>query len=107
MAGKITGLRSRYPLHIQIAALFTLLIVSIGSVIVFFSHSQLTKLTEASTNRQYQKTGGGHCCGAGLRYTRSMKMSVNMLARMPIIEATTLEQPHGVYRPAGRDTQAK
>ncbi|HHQ6581265.1 TPA: HD domain-containing phosphohydrolase [Serratia fonticola] len=91
MAAKITGFRSRYPLHIQIAALFTLLIVSIGSVIVFFSHSQLTKLTEASTNRQYQKTG--EAIAAELdSVTRSMKMSVNMLARMPIIEATTLEQ---------------
>ncbi|MBP1000361.1 HD domain-containing phosphohydrolase [Serratia fonticola] len=91
MAGKITGLRSRYPLHIQIAALFTLLIVSIGSVIVLFSHSQLSKLTEASTNRQYQKTG--EAIAAELdSVTRSMKMSAKMLARMPITEATTLEQ---------------
>jgi HD-GYP domain-containing protein (c-di-GMP phosphodiesterase class II)/HAMP domain-containing protein len=91
MAGKITGFRNRYPLHIQIAALFTLLIVSIGSVIVLFSHSQLSKLTEASTNRQYQKTG--EAIAAELdSVTRSMKMSVNMLARMPIIEANTLEQ---------------
>lgn len=91
MAGKITGFRSRYPLHIQIAALFTLLIVSIGSVIVLFSHSQLSKLTEASTHRQYQKTG--EAIAAELNsVTRSMKMSVNMLARIPIIEASTLEQ---------------
>lgn len=91
MAGKITGLRSRYPLHIQIAVLFTLLIVSIGSVIVLFSHSQLSKLTEASTYRQYQKTG--ETIAAELdSVTRSMKMSAKMLARMPIIEATTLEQ---------------
>ncbi|MFV8981910.1 HD domain-containing phosphohydrolase [Serratia fonticola] len=91
MAGKITGLRSRYPLHIQIAALFTLLIVSIGSVIVLFSHSQLSKLTEASTNRQYQKTGEA-IAGELDSVTRSMKMSAKMLARMPITEATTLEQ---------------
>ena len=91
MAGKITGLRSRYPLHIQIAVLFTLLIISIGSVIVLFSHSQLSKLTEASTQRQYQKTG--EAIAAELNsVTRSMKMSVNMLAQLPIIAASTLEQ---------------
>lgn len=91
MAGKITGFRSRYPLHIQIATLFTLLIVSIGSVIVLFSHSQLSKLTEASTHRQYQKTGEAIAKELN-SVTRSMKMSVNMLARMPIIDTSTLEQ---------------
>lgn len=91
MLSHLSGLKNRYPLHIQIAALFTLLIVSIGSVIVIFSHSQLTKLTEISTNRQYQKTG--EAIAAELdAVTRTMMMSVNILTGMPITEAATLEQ---------------
>nr|WP_231566305.1 MULTISPECIES: HD domain-containing phosphohydrolase [unclassified Serratia (in: enterobacteria)] len=84
-------LKKRFPLHIQIAALFMLLIVSIGSAIVIFSHSQLTRLTEISTHRQYQKTG--EAIAAELdAVTRTMMMSVNILTDMPITEALTLEQ---------------
>lgn len=91
MLSHLSGLKNRYPLHIQIAALFTLLIVTIGSVIVIFSHSQLTKLSEISTNQQYQKTG--EAIAAELdAVTRTMMMSVNILAGMPITEAAVLEQ---------------
>ncbi|QHB32999.1 metal-dependent phosphohydrolase [Yersinia canariae] len=91
MPSNLFGLKSRYPLHIQIAALFTLLIVSIGTVIIIFGHSQLTKLTEISTNRQYQKTG--EAIAAELEaVTRPMMMSVNILASMQITELSTLEQ---------------
>ncbi len=91
MLSNLFGLKSRYPLHIQIAALFTLLIVSIGTVIIIFGHSQLTKLTEISTNRQYQKTG--QAIAAELdAVTRPMMMSVNILASMQITELSTLEQ---------------
>lgn len=91
MLRRLSGLKNRYPLHIQIAALFTLLIVSIGSVIVVFSHSQLTRLTEISTNRQYQKTGQAIATELDA-VTRTMMMSVNILTDMPITEAATLEQ---------------
>ncbi len=91
MLSNLFGLKSRYPLHIQIAALFTLLIVSIGIIIIAFGHSQLTKLTEISTNRQYQKTG--EAIAAELdAVTRPMMMSVNLLASMQITELSTLEQ---------------
>ncbi|MHA7846545.1 HD domain-containing phosphohydrolase [Serratia sp. D1N4] len=91
MLGHLSGLKNRYPLHIQIAALFMLLIVSIGSAIVIFSHSQLTKLTGISTNQQYQKTG--QAIAAELdAVTRTMMMSVNILTDMPITEASTFEQ---------------
>lgn len=91
MLSNLFGLKNRYPLHIQIAALFTLLIVSIGTVIIIFGHSQLTKLTEISTNRQYQKTG--EAIAAELdAVTRPMIMSVNILASMQITELATLEQ---------------
>ncbi|WP_145524953.1 HD domain-containing phosphohydrolase [Yersinia vastinensis] len=94
MPSNLFGLKNRYPLHIQIAALFTLLIVSIGTVIIIFGHSQLTKLTEISTNRQYQKTG--EAIAAELdAVTRPMMMSVNILASMQITEFTTLEQRMG------------
>ncbi len=91
MLSNLFGLKNRYPLHIQIAALFTLLIVSIGVVIIAFGHNQLTKLTEISTNRQYQKTG--EAIAAELdAVTRPMMMSVNLLASMQITELSTLEQ---------------
>lgn len=91
MLTKLSGLKNRYPLHIQIAALFTLLIVSIGTVIIAFNHSQLTKLTEISTNRQYQKTGTAIAAELDA-VTRPMMMSVNLLASMQITELSTLEQ---------------
>ncbi|CFR08073.1 putative chemotactic transducer-related protein [Yersinia kristensenii] len=91
MVSNLFKLKSRYPLHIQIAALFTLLIISIGTVIIIFGYSQLTKLTEISTNRQYQKTG--EAIAAELdAITRPMMMSVNLLASMQITELSTLEQ---------------
>ncbi|PVZ79438.1 metal-dependent phosphohydrolase [Serratia sp. S1B] len=83
--------RKRYPLHIQIAALFALLIISIGGAIVIFSHQQLTKLTEASTNRQNLKAS--EIIAAELNsITGSMRMSVNILAGTRIMQAATLEQ---------------
>ncbi|MFZ1874813.1 MAG: metal-dependent phosphohydrolase, partial [Chania sp.] len=91
MLGHLSGLKNRYPLHIQIAALFMLLIVSIGSAIVIFSHSQLTKLTGISTNQQYQKTGQAIAVELDA-VTRTMMMSVNILTDMPITEASTFEQ---------------
>lgn len=91
MPSNLFKLKIRYPLHIQIAALFTLLIISIGTVIIIFGYSQLTKLTEISTNRQYQKTG--EAIAAELdAVTRPMMMSVNLLASMQITELSTLEQ---------------
>ncbi|AJW28933.1 metal-dependent phosphohydrolase [Chania multitudinisentens RB-25] len=91
MQGHLSGLKNRYPLHIQIAALFTLLIVSIGSAIIIFNHSQLTKLAEISINRQYQKTGEATASELNA-VTRSMAMSVNILADTQITEASTLEE---------------
>ncbi|CNI04483.1 putative chemotactic transducer-related protein [Yersinia thracica] len=91
MPSNLFKLKIRYPLHIQIAALFTLLIISIGTVIIIFGYSQLTKLTEISTNRQYQKTG--EAIAAELdAVTRPMMMSVSLLASMQITELSTLEQ---------------
>ncbi|AJJ34784.1 HAMP domain protein [Yersinia rochesterensis] len=91
MLSNLFKLKKRYPLHIQIAAFFTLLIISIGTVIIIFGYSQLTKLTEISTNSQYQKTG--EAIAAELdAITRPMMMSVNLLASMQITELSTLEQ---------------
>ncbi|WON78330.1 HD domain-containing phosphohydrolase [Serratia sp. UGAL515B_01] len=91
MQSQKIGFRKHYPLHIQIAALFTLLIVSIGSAIIIFNHSQLSKLTEATTNMQYQKTG--EAIAAELNsVTRHMMMSVNFLANSPIMQTNTLEE---------------
>ena len=84
-------LKYRYPLRLQIATLFTLLIVFIGSVIVIFSNSQMTRLTEINTNQQYQKTG--EAVAAELdAVTRAMRMSVNLLAGTTIADAVSLEQ---------------
>lgn len=85
------GLKNRYPLHIQIATLFTLLILAIGSVIILFNHQQLTKLTELSTLEKYQKTGEAIAVELN-GITRSMSLSVNILASLPITENTQFEQ---------------
>jgi len=91
MKTRLRKLKNRYPLHIQITVLFTLLIVSIGSIIILFSHSQLTKLTEASTHQRYQQTG--EAIAAELNsVTRTMASSVNILAKMPVAEAMTEPQ---------------
>lgn len=91
MSGHVSELKGRYPFHIQVAALFMLLTVSIGCTIVIYSHNQLTKLTESSTNQQYQKTG--EAIAAELNtVTRTMMMSANILSGMPITDALTLEQ---------------
>lgn len=88
---KLSRLKYRHPLHLQIATLFTLLIVIIGSVIVIFSYSQLTRLTQSSTNQQYQKTGEAVATELDA-VTRGMMMSVNLLAGTTITDATSLDQ---------------
>lgn len=91
MKTRLRKLKNRYPLHIQITVLFTLLIVSIGSIIILFSHSQLTKLAEASTHQRYQQTG--EAIAAELNsVTRTMASSVNILAKMPVADAMTEPQ---------------
>lgn len=90
MLSKITMLKKRYPLHLQIAVLFTLLIVFIGSTIVIFSHNQLSRITEASTNRQYQRIGEAIATELS-SVTRNMMMSVNIMAEV-YTEQETLEQ---------------
>lgn len=91
MKTRLRKLKNRYPLHIQITVLFTFLIVSIGSIIILFSHSQLTKLAEVSTHQRYQQTG--EAIAAELNsVTRTMASSVNFLAKMPVADATTESQ---------------
>lgn len=85
------SLKIRYPLHIQIASLFTLLILIIGTVIILFNHHQLTKLTESSTLEQYQKTGKAIATELD-SITHSMSMSVNILASLPITDNTVFER---------------
>lgn len=91
MTGHLSALSKRHPLHLQIATLFTLLIITIGSAIIVFSYSQLTRLTELNTDRQFQKTG--EAMAAELNsVTRTMMMSVNILVGLPLTDSTTLEQ---------------
>lgn len=87
----LSRLKHRHPLHLQIATLFTLLIVIIGSLIVIFSYSQLTRLTENSTNQQYQKIGEAVASELDA-VTRGMMMSVNLLTGTTIADATSLDQ---------------
>lgn len=91
MKTRISKLKNRYPLHIQITVLFTLLIVSIGSIIILFSHSRLTKLAEISTHQRYQQTG--KAIAAELNsLTRTMAGSVNILTKMAVADAATEPQ---------------
>lgn len=88
LSDTLSRLKYRHPLHFQIATLFTLLIVIFGTVIVIFSYSQLTRLTENSTNQQYQKTGKAVATELDA-VTRGMMMSVNLLAGTTITDATS------------------
>ena len=91
MKTRIRKLKNRYPLDIQITVLFTLLIVSIGSIIILFNHSRLTKLAEVSTHQRYQQTGKAMAAELN-SLTRTMASSVNMLAKMPVADAMTEPQ---------------
>ncbi|WP_437889552.1 HD domain-containing phosphohydrolase [Phytobacter sp. V91] len=91
MKTRIRNLKNRYPLHIQITVLFTCLIVSIGSIIILFSHSQLTKMAEVSTHQRYQQTGEAIADELN-SLTRTMASSVSILAKMPVSDATTEPQ---------------
>lgn len=91
MKTRIQKLKNRYPLHIQITVLFTLLIVTIGSIIILFSHSQLTKLAEISTHQRYQQTGEAIAVELN-SVTETMANSVEILAKMPIADAMTESQ---------------
>lgn len=91
MKTHIRKLKNRYPLHIQITVLFTFLIVTIGSIIILFSHSQLTKMAEISIHQQYQQTG--EAIAAELNsVTGTMANSVNILTKMPVSDAVTEPQ---------------
>lgn len=91
MAGQLSALKRRHPLHVQIALLFTLLIVAIGSAIIAFSHAQLSRLSELNAGEQYKKTGEAVAAELN-RVTSTMKMSVNILTGMPVIDAADVDE---------------
>lgn len=93
MKTRLRKLKNRYPLHIQITVLFTLLIVSIGSIIILFSHSQLTKLAGSQhASTLPTKNRRSHCSRTVPRDTCHAASSVNILAKMPVADATTEAQ---------------
>lgn len=91
MPGQLSALKKRHPLHLQIALLFTLLIVAIGSAIIAFSHAQLSRLSELNASEQYKKTAEAVAAELN-RVTSTMKMSVDLLAGMPVAGAPNLDE---------------
>ncbi len=84
-------LKSRYPLRVQIAALFSVLIITTGVVIIIFNHHQITKLTEINTSQQYQKIALAIATELDT-IIRPIVISTNLLASIPAVEQYNLEK---------------
>ncbi len=78
-------LNSRYPLRVQIASLFSVLIVTTEIVLIVFNHYQMVKLTEIGTSQQYQKTASSIAAELDA-VIRPMVVSTTLLASIPPVE---------------------
>ncbi|MGL5759473.1 HD domain-containing phosphohydrolase [Plesiomonas sp.] len=81
----------RYPLQIQIAALFSLLLFLIGVLLIGFSYYRTNKLNIENTHTLYNYIGNRAASELELN-TRTLGVAVNLLTTMPITTFSTLEQ---------------
>lgn len=84
-------LKNRYPLRMQIAGLFGLLIITTGVVIIILNHYQLTKLTEINTTKQYRKIGTAIAAKIDA-ILRPIIISTNIFSSIPVDEYNTAQQ---------------
>ncbi|MGL5726387.1 MAG: hypothetical protein ACRCYD_00815, partial [Plesiomonas sp.] len=82
---------TRYPLQIQIAALFSLLLFLIGVLLIGFSYYRTNKLNIENTHTLYNYIGNRAASELELN-TRTLGVAVNLLTTMPITTFSTLEQ---------------
>ena len=83
--------RKRYPLHIHIASLFTILILTVGVTLAWFSYRQISNLAFDTTEILFSKTADELALQFQKEY-RPVSTSVRLLANAPISQARDLEE---------------
>jgi len=83
--------RKRYPLHIHIASLFTILILIVGVTLAWFGYRQISNLAFDTTEILFAKTADELALQFQKEY-RPVSTSVRLLASSPISEARELEE---------------
>ena len=83
--------RKRYPLHIHIASLFTILILTVGVTLAWFGYRQISNLAFDTTEILFSKTADELALQFQTEY-RPVATSVRLLANSPISEARELEE---------------
>ena len=83
--------RKRYPLHLHIASLFTILILIVGVTLAWFGYRQISNLAFDTTEILFSKTADELALQFQKEY-RPVSTSVRLLASSPISEARELEE---------------
>jgi HD-GYP domain-containing protein (c-di-GMP phosphodiesterase class II) len=83
--------KRRFPLHIHIASLFTILVLIIGITLAWVSYRQISNLTFATTETLFDKTIDELELQFQKEY-RPVSTSVRLLASAAVAEADTLEE---------------
>ena len=83
--------KKRFPLHIHIASLFTILVLVIGVTFAWVSYNQISKLIFDTTETLFDKTTDELQLQFQKEY-RPVATSVRLLASASISEANTLEE---------------
>ena len=83
--------KKRFPLHIHIASLFTILVLLIGITLAWVSYKQISDLTFETTETLFEKTIDQLELQFQKEY-RPVATSINLLASAAIAEAATLDE---------------
>jgi len=83
--------RKRYPLHIHIATLFTILILIVATALAWFGYRQISQLAFDTTEILFSKTADELALQFQAEY-RPVSTSVRLLANAAISEARDLEE---------------
>ncbi|MGL4679919.1 MAG: cache domain-containing protein, partial [Plesiomonas shigelloides] len=81
----------RFPLQIQIATLFSLLMFLVGALLIGFNYWRANQLNIDNARTQYGYIGNNAAAELDLS-TQTMGIAVNLLTTMPITTYQTLEQ---------------
>ena len=83
--------RKRFPLHIHIASLFTILILTVGATLAWFGYRQISDLAFDTTEILFARTADELALQFQKEY-RPVSTSVRLLANAAISEARDLEE---------------
>ncbi len=83
--------RKRYPLHIHIATLFTILILVVATTLAWFGYRQISRLAFDTTETLFGKTADELALQFQAEY-RPISTSVRLLSNAPISEARDLDE---------------